>query len=189
MKKQRFLLLVLTIILTLGITPTVFADGPIAGRAGRAELRFLEGMIDHHQLALVMAKDCLLKAKAKYLPKLCNDIISAQTAEIKQMQDWLMAWYKVDYKTMPMAATPAMDGSDPVGMMGMMAGFNRLTGRDYELALLESMIDHHDDAVHMSQRFLKIGQHKDLLDFAQKIIDAQTFEIKAMETIIREVIK
>jgi uncharacterized protein (DUF305 family) len=208
MKKQRFLLLVVTIILTLGITPAVFADGPIAGRSGRAEVRFLEGMSDHHQMALDMANDCLHKAKTESVLKMCTDIITAQTAEIKQMQDWLMAWYKVEYKTMPMAAMPGMmvptadamhhmdaptpemgmqmGGSDPAGMMGMMAGFSRLEGRDYELAFLESMIDHHDDALHMSQRILKTGQHKELLAFAQKVIDVQTAEIKTMEGMITE---
>ncbi len=79
--------------------------------------------------------------------------------------------------------------SDPVGMMGMMAGFDRLEGPEYELAFLESMIDHHDDAVHMSQRLLKTAEHKELWAFAQKIIDDQTAEIAKMESMITELNK
>lgn len=43
----------LVIIAILPISP-ILADGPIEGRAGRAEIRFLEGMIDYHQMALDM---------------------------------------------------------------------------------------------------------------------------------------
>jgi len=41
-------------------------------------------------------------------------------------------------------------------MMGMMAGLHLLTGLDYEAAWLEAMIEHHDDAIHMSQRILDV---------------------------------
>jgi uncharacterized protein (DUF305 family) len=218
MKRQRLILAILAVLLTLGAAPAAFADGPIEGRAGRAEVRFMEGMSDHHQMALDMANDCLKKAKTESVLKMCQDIIAAQTPEIKQMHDWLLAWYKVEYKTMPMPAMegmmqataeamPGMDatadmgmpmgtaeagimaGGDPAGMMGMMAGFNRLQGREYELAFLESMIDHHDDAVHMSQRILKTAQHKDLRTFAEKIIKDQTAEIQTMESMITELNK
>ncbi|MBC8099915.1 MAG: DUF305 domain-containing protein, partial [Armatimonadetes bacterium] len=48
--------------LTFKAAPIALADTPVEGRAGRAELRFLEGMIDHHQMALDMGNDCLAKA-------------------------------------------------------------------------------------------------------------------------------
>lgn len=60
----------------------VQADGSISGRAGRAELRFLQGMIDHHQMALDMAEDCLAKTKTEALVKLCQGVIQAQSREI-----------------------------------------------------------------------------------------------------------
>jgi uncharacterized protein (DUF305 family) len=212
MKKSRLILAPLVAALSLIVVPSAFANGPIAGRAGRAEVRFMEGMSDHHQMALDMANDCLKKAKADSVVKTCQDIIQAQTPEIKQMHDWLLAWYNVDYKTMPMSqmsqATPEMGGmhgatpaateagtnmgganSDPAGMMGMMAGFNRLEGQEFELAFLESMIDHHDDAIHMSQRVLKIAEHPELRTFAQKVIDDQTAEIQKMEGLITQLNK
>ena len=65
--------------------------------------------------------------------------------------------------------------------MGMMAGFNRLEGRDYELEWLESMVDHHDDAIHMSERILKTVQHAELKALAEAIITAQEREIAEMQ--------
>jgi uncharacterized protein (DUF305 family) len=186
--------------------PSVFADAPVEGRAGRAELRFLEGMIDHHQMALDMANDCLAKATTESVTTLCQNIIDAQTAEIESMQSWLLNWYNVQYTPMSMSdmmgmmagATQdmghgGMDGmphTDPPMMMGMMAELNRLEGLDYEIAFLESMIDHHDDAIHMSQRLLDrvpadVG-HADLLALAQQITDDQSSEIDTMEQLISD---
>jgi uncharacterized protein (DUF305 family) len=85
---------------------------------------------------------------------------------------------------------PAAPATDPAMMMGMMAGLNRLEGVAYDIAWLESMVDHHDDAIHMSQRLLARvpadAGHADLLALAQKIIDDQTAETALMEAMIAE---
>jgi len=177
----------------------VSADAPIDGRAVRAEVRFLEGMIDHHQMALDMANDCLNKAETESVIVLCEGVITAQSAEIAQMQAWLLAWYNVDYAPMPMMSDDDMGGmdmggmtmettpyTDPPMMMGMMAGLSRLEGVEYEIAWLESMIDHHDDALHMSERILLRAEHPELLTLAELIISAQTAEIELMEALIIE---
>jgi len=71
-------------------------------------------------------------------------------------------------------------------MMGMMAGLDRLEGIDYDLAWLEAMIDHHDDALHMSERILEVAEHDALRSLAEQIIAAQTAEIESMEALIAE---
>jgi uncharacterized protein (DUF305 family) len=51
------------------------------------------------------------------------------------------------------------------------------------------MIDHHDDAINMSERLLRrLGEsgHTELRELAQNIIDAQTTEIESMEQLIAE---
>lgn len=174
------------------------AKGPVEGRAGRAEIRFMEGMIDHHQMALDMSNDCLKKASATDVKTLCQNIIKAQTAEITMMQGWLKDWYKIDYKSMSMedmvknmGGTSGMDmgggmATDPAMMMGMMAGLNRLQGKDYDIAFLESMIDHHSDALTMSSRILKYATvHDDVKTLAGAIIKDQTSEIQKMEDMLK----
>jgi uncharacterized protein (DUF305 family) len=151
-----------------------------------------------------MSADCLKKAITESVKKLCQNIIDAQKAEIETMRGWLLAWYKIDYQPVSMTSMAPMAGdghsqghSDPgnaakevfVGMMGMMAGFDKLQGREYEIAWLESMIDHHDDALHMSDRILKSAEHKDLVTLAKKIIENQSAEIKVMETMIADLLK
>jgi uncharacterized protein (DUF305 family) len=190
--------------------PSAHADAPVEGRTGRAELRFMEGMIDHHQMAIDMANDCLARAVSEGLRAECQAVIDTQQPEIEQMQAWLLAWYNVQYAPMSMADMEMMDGmagmdhsgmdhdempmddgpyTDPPMMMGMFAGFNRLEGTAYEMAWLESMIDHHDDAIHMAERLLQRDAegagHAELRALAEAIIAAQTAEITTYETMLQ----
>jgi uncharacterized protein (DUF305 family) len=171
----------------LMMTTGAFAQSTApANRAERAELRFLEGMMDHHQMALDMANDCLQKAQDEALRTLCQNVIDAQSAEIAQMQGWLKDWYGVEYAPMPMDthSMPGMSMPDPQMMMGMMAGLNQLEGRAYEIAWVESMIDHHDDALHMAERILRQVVHDDLRALANTIIKDQAAEIHALEALL-----
>ncbi|MBI5139507.1 DUF305 domain-containing protein [Candidatus Nomurabacteria bacterium] len=55
---------------------------------------FIEGMIPHHQLAIMMAQ--MLKSGTNRLEMLtlANNIIESQSKEITQMQAWYTSWYK-----------------------------------------------------------------------------------------------
>lgn len=214
---KRLWLILGLIVLTFSAfaAPAVLADGPSEARIGRAEMRFMQGMIDHHQMALDMANDCLAKAVTESVRTLCQNVIDEQSAEISTMQTWLQAWYGITYT--PMSMTEMMDmmgmddmmmGGDPMPggmmempgmghnmmvdppmMMGMMAGLSQLEGVEYEIAWLESMIDHHDDAINMSERLLRrLGEsgHPELRELAQNIIDAQTAEIESIDQLIVE---
>ncbi len=164
----------------------------VTDRATRAEVRFLEGMMDHHMMAVDMANDCTHKAHTEAVRTLCQNIITAQTAEIKTMQGWLKDWYKIDYQPTS-SMKDGMAGmdmtTDAPGMMGMMAGLNALQGKEYEIAWLESMIDHHDDALHMAARILKQSTHQPLTDLAVKITKDQSSEIQLMEKLITDLDK
>jgi len=202
MKKLWIVLIIVVLAVSSVVAPVALADAPVEGRAGRAEMRFLEGMIDHHQMALDMANDCLAKATTEVIMTTCQNIIDAQTPEIETMQGWLLAWYNIEYTPMPMmdmdmgmggmnhSGMAGMPATDPAMMMGMMAGLNRLEGVEYEIAFLESMIDHHDDAIHMSERILERAPdgtaHTELREIAQQIIDDQTSEIDMMEILLIE---
>ncbi len=201
MKTFRMIIGFLLLVMTVAVLP-VMADAPVEGRIGRAELRYMEGMIDHHQMAIDMALDCLARTDiSDSLSEICQAVIDAQQPEIEQMEAWLLAWYNVDYAPMPMADMmgmmeddmggmdmSGMPSTDPAMMMGMFAGFNRLEGVNYEIAWFESMVDHHDDAIHMSERLLArntegVG-HAELRTLAEAIITAQTGEIDSYEELL-----
>lgn len=58
------------------------------------DLMFLDMMTPHHQGAITMAKEALMKAEHAEIKTMANQIIKAQEAEIKQMADWKTKWSK-----------------------------------------------------------------------------------------------
>ncbi len=54
---------------------------------------FLSEMIMHHEGAVVMAQAVLTTSKRLELIQLAKNIISAQTTEIKMMNDWKREWF------------------------------------------------------------------------------------------------
>lgn len=59
----------------------------------RFEEAFMRMMIRHHRDAIVEASQCLMRAEHGALLTLCENIIAVQSAEIRQMRQWLCEWY------------------------------------------------------------------------------------------------
>ncbi len=57
--------------------------------------RFLEAMISHHQGAIEMAEMAQQMGEHEEIRILAAEIITAQQAEIEQMQGWLQGWFGV----------------------------------------------------------------------------------------------
>lgn len=53
---------------------------------------FVEAMIPHHQMAVMMASMLKDGTKRPEMKKLADDIVAAQTSEIDQMRQWLSEW-------------------------------------------------------------------------------------------------
>jgi uncharacterized protein (DUF305 family) len=56
------------------------------------DVRFLDAMIPHHQGAVTMGQDLLLKSKRPQMKKLAQNIIKSQQAEIDMMTQWQKEW-------------------------------------------------------------------------------------------------
>ena len=54
---------------------------------------FIEHMIPHHQMAVMMATHALASAERPELQALLQSIITSHSAEIRQMQTWYRTWY------------------------------------------------------------------------------------------------
>lgn len=59
------------------------------------EIEFMKMMIRHHWIAVVRAQQCQEKAYHMELIQMCEEIESAQTAEIQTMGSWLCDWYGI----------------------------------------------------------------------------------------------
>ncbi|MDP3974820.1 MAG: DUF305 domain-containing protein [Candidatus Jorgensenbacteria bacterium] len=54
---------------------------------------FIEEMIPHHQMAVMMAQMLKVGSTRPEMQKLADDIITSQTSEITQMRGWYRTWY------------------------------------------------------------------------------------------------
>jgi len=162
--------LALWISLALPFAASASAPAP-SEEASRYEVQFMEGMIDHHAMAVRMADLCLQRAMHAELIELCTQIKSAQTAEIRRMQSWLEAWYDVTHK-------PSMSKSDREQMRRL----SDLSGADFEIAFMRMMIEHHQMAIVEASDCLVNAYHRDLIGLCGSIASAQAEEIVTMRS-------
>jgi uncharacterized protein (DUF305 family) len=151
------------------------------------DLRFLDGMIVHHQAAVDEARAIEPKARRPEVKQLTAEIIKAQESEIRQMREWRRAWFP----NAPQAAAPSRSGM-PIGggAMGGMPHGDMPTGKtpakaapaDPDVAFIEMMIPHHQDAVAMSREILDTTKRPELQQLARNIIRNQEREIARMES-------
>ena len=149
------------------------------------DLRFLDGMIAHHQGAIDEARAIEPKARRPEVRQLAAEIIKAQEAEIRQMREWRRAWF-------PNAPPAPSGGGMPMGggaMGGMAHGGMPMGGMpagaapaDPDVAFIEMMIPHHQDGVTMSREILDTTKRPELQQLARNIIRNQEREIAQMES-------
>jgi uncharacterized protein (DUF305 family) len=153
---------------TGGVT---IASAPAPSRsAANFEVKFMTDMIDHHHMAVMMAELCITKATQTKLRSFCENIMTAQMAEIEQMQTWLQNWYSVSHE-------PVMKPADEK-MMDRLAS---LSGAEFEMAFMEMMIKHHEKAIREGRRCLDKAYHAELRELCEDIIRTQSAEIAQME--------
>jgi len=148
------------------------------------DLRFIDGMILHHQGALDMAKEAQEKSQRPEMKKLADEIIQAQNKEIAQMQQWRAAWYpKAGDKVMAHDAQMGhMMEMTPEQKQAMMMSMDLgAADAEFDLRFINGMIPHHEGAVVMAQDALQKSQRPEIKKLAEEIIKAQEIEINQMK--------
>lgn len=148
------------------------------------DLRFLDGMILHHQGAVVMAQSALQNSSRGEIQQLATAIIEAQQGEISQMQQWRTDWYP-DASETPvmyhaemghsMAMTPEMQEEM------MMSGDLGEADAEFDLRFIDGMIPHHEGALNMADQVLQNSDRPELQELAQDILSSQQTEIDQMK--------
>ena len=165
---RSILLVTLLAALPAGGTIAVFAEAPAPDKqAAKYEIGFMEDMIDHHAMAVMMAEMCLMQVTHSELVTTCENISTTQSQEIEMMQTWLQDWYGISY--------------EPRSMMGKMEGHMMMDPAQFEVWFMKRMISHHATAIKEAERCLEEAYHTELISMCQNIIVAQSQEIEMMQ--------
>ncbi len=140
-------------------------------QTARFEIDFLQDMIDHHTMAVMMAETCVAKASHSELRDTCESIIESQSAQVDLMQGWLDDWYGISYE-------PQMSRGD----MRAIDRLESLSGAEFEIAFMRSMIRHHWAALREARVCLDRAEHPDLLGLCEDIRTEQIGEIAQLQT-------
>lgn len=150
--------------------------GPMAGMgmAVASEFGYLTEMIPHHDEAIATARILERNTERQEMRSFAASIIDTQSAEVRQMKEWLVAWYP--------------DRDTRGSYQPMMRDLTGLSGSALDKAFLEDMIPHHMMAVMMSQRLLASGlsRHEAIVPFARNIRNTQHNEMQMMSAWLRE---
>lgn len=132
------------------------------------DAQFIDSMIEHHEGAIAMANQALNEASRPELKTLAQSIVTAQEAEVKQLQDWRTSWYP--------------DLAD-TGGMAMDMGDMEVSGDTnvpFDQRFITAMIAHHEGAIAMAKDAQQKAEHSEIKTLAQDIITAQETEIAQM---------
>ncbi|NJL23297.1 MAG: DUF305 domain-containing protein [Leptolyngbyaceae cyanobacterium SM1_3_5] len=147
------------------------------------DLRFIDGMIPHHEGAVVMAQEALQKSNRPEIKQLAQEIINAQEREIADLKQWRQSWYP-DAPAEPVMFDAQMGHDMP--MSQEMESSMRMEGNlgaadaEFDLRFINAMVPHHEGAVTMAQQALESSDRPEIKTLAQSIIDSQQQEIEQM---------
>ena len=148
--------------------------------SGNAAIDFLTGMIPHHQAAVSMAESYLNHGGAHSLLKpLAQDIITAQTEEINQMESMLAT----------IQAKGAQDEEQANAYLeayhkGMHHDMTHSAADNIDAAFAAGMIVHHQMAVDMANAIQPYTTEEEVLALARTIIETQEEEIGSMQSVL-----
>jgi uncharacterized protein (DUF305 family) len=167
---QTLFSIVLGLALAFAVVSPAFASAPAPDKStAKFEIDFMQDMIDHHMMAVMMAEMCVEKAVHEELRLMCEEIIATQSQEMMMMQSWLQDWYGITYM-------PEMKQNGAIHHLMIMEG------AEFEIEFMQMMIKHHLGAIKEGEKCLDRAYHPELLSLCQNIIVTQTQEIAQMQT-------
>jgi uncharacterized protein (DUF305 family) len=148
-----------------------------------ADVHFMQGMIAHHAQAIYMARMAAAHGANPRLLKFAGKINQSQQAEIRLMQDWLVANKQ---------AAPDTSSWRHMTMPGMLSPEQLATldashGPEFDKQFLNLMIQHHEGALKMVTDLLatpQAAQDVDVSVFANDVTTVQTAEIGTMQQML-----
>lgn len=151
---------------------SALSESSIAG----VDVVFVDMMIPHHEQALVLADLAFNYAEDSEVLRLAEEIRSAQDAEVDMMRSWY-----ANSDIVPRS----QDHSEMAGMLSdeQLEALGNLRGREFDIAWLEGMIEHHEGAIAMAD-MVKFSKTPAVIEFAEHLVILQQREIDEMSSLL-----
>ena len=150
-----------------------------------ADVDFMQGMIAHHAQAIYMSRLAESRGINPRVLRFAKKIDQSQRAEIRLMQEWLVANKQMapdtnSFRTMMM-----------VGMLtnAQLATLEATRGEEFDRQFLTLMIQHHEGALKMVADLFatpRAAQDVDISVFANDVELVQTAEIALMHQMLAD---
>jgi uncharacterized protein (DUF305 family) len=187
--------------------PATAGSGPRAVYPVEADYCYIDGMIPHHDQALVLSAIVLqAQGVSDRTRALAEFIVADQTAEIAQMRSWTDAWARAVPEAQSEASGHAGHGAAPApgeiatgcghaghtAMRGMaseaqLEGFRAVAGAAAERRFLDLMIVHHEGALEMATTAVTEGSNAYVRSSAKHVLVEQAREVQTMRAILATV--
>ena len=160
-------------------------------QATPADVKFMQGMIGHHQQAIEMTTLLKTRTESENMKKLAMRIDVSQEDEINMMKRWL----EVRGQEIPSEHAMHMHGATLMpGMLTEeeMARLSAAKGADFDRLFLEGMIKHHGGALTMVHELFETpgaGQEVEIFSFASDVDSDQRMEIDRMGAMLNAIAK
>jgi uncharacterized protein (DUF305 family) len=156
-----------------------------------ADVRFMQGMIGHHQQAVEMTNLLKTRTASADMKKLALRIDVSQEDEINMMKRWL----EVRGQEIPSEHAMHMHGATLMPGMLTAEEMEKLAaakGVEFDRLFLEGMIKHHGGAISMVKDLFATpgaGQEAEIFAFASDVDSDQRMEIDRMGAMLNALMK
>lgn len=144
------------------------------GSTAANDVEFIDGMVPHHQGALIMADMILQRGAKAELKTMAQQMKDTQNQEIAQLR-------AARQQLVGSSETPA--DMDP-HMQADIEHMQHLSGADLDRRFLEDMIPHHAGAIDMAHRALPNLKRADLRTMAMSIVSSQAKEVGELQDML-----
>ena len=160
-------------------------------QATSADVKFMQGMIGHHQQAIEMTELLKTRTSSEDMKKLAMRIDVSQADEINMMKRWL----EVRGQEIPSEHAMHMHGATLMPGMLTQEEMDKLAaakGAEFDRLFLEGMIKHHGGALTMVKELFATpgaGQEAEIFAFASDVDADQRMEIDRMGAMLNAIMK
>lgn len=135
------------------------------GKADKyVDLRYLNAMIAHHRVAMLLAQQVKDKTQRPAIKKLAEDILAGEPKAIAELYQWKKDWYR-DTKKVKDKTVPNLGQYDD----------------NLDLRFLNTLIAHHEEGIIMAKEIKLKSIRNEILNNADDVNDFLTDGLKMLK--------